>query len=225
LSCQYKSPNQHHLPVQVELSLAAAPSPVIRSSLLLSNTLSEVLRSRPTNTDSTLYLQILRIIQATGQFVDDISARYFHGIHAFIPVVSRRRIHNHLVDFGAPPPASFSILLLTMCLITYHPEFASTDTESLDQETLYLATKTLFAQVQASLPPSLDLIQAGIIISTYEYASGKTHDAFASIGFCARMGYTARLHLATPVQGMNAEVYRKAQEDANTWWGIVICER
>ncbi|OKL61552.1 hypothetical protein UA08_03458 [Talaromyces atroroseus] len=221
LNCQYKSPEQCHLSAQVELSLASTSSPVIRSSLLLSYSLSDVLRSRPTNSDSTLYLQILRMMQTTGQFVDDISARYFRGIHAFVPVVSHRRIHDQLVDFGTPPPAGFSILLLSMCLITYHPEFASPVPDPLDRETLYIATKTLFAQVQVSFPPSLDLIQAGIILATYEYANGKLHDAFSSIGLCARMGYTARLHLAKPVQDMNAEVYRKAQEDANTWWGII----
>lgn len=80
-------------------------------------------------------------------------------------------------------------------------------------ECLYSATKAFFAQAQASLPLSLSIIQAGVIISLFELASDRVYEAFASIGNCARLGYTARLHLA------------EAGEEANTWWGIIICER
>lgn len=135
-------------------------------------------------------------------------------------------MHDHLLNnFGAPPPADFSILLLSLFLVTHHPESVSSAPEPLDQETLYFATKALFAQVQASHPPSLNLIQAAITIATYEYANGRIHDAFTSIGTCARMGYAAGLHLAHPVQGMGAEAYQKAEEEANTWWGIITFER
>ncbi|KAJ5649994.1 uncharacterized protein N7484_003717 [Penicillium longicatenatum] len=160
-----------------------------------------------------------------GQFVDDITARYFRGIHSFIPIISRPRFHEQLVKCGAPPLAGFSILLLSMGLITYHPELVQQVSEPLDMTTLYVTTKTLFAQVQASSPPSLHLIQASTIIAAYEYAIGKFHDAFTTIGICARMGYTSRLHLANPNAGMDRNTYLQAEEESNTWWGIVACER
>jgi hypothetical protein len=140
-------------------------------------------------------------------------------------MLSRSRVNRYLVDHGAPPPAGFSILLLSMCLITYHPDLVTPSAHSLDQETLYVTTKTLFGLVQASFQPSLHLIQATMIMATYEYADGKIHDAFASIGLCARMGYAARIDSAHPVQEMGEEEYLEAEEKANTWWVILICER
>ncbi|KAF7585881.1 hypothetical protein BBP40_009941 [Aspergillus hancockii] len=200
-------------------------SPIIRSSLLLSNTLSDVLQSEPTNIDSTLYLQVFRIIRTAGLLVDDFSDRYFRGIHSFIPIISRIRFNDHLVRCGGSPSASFSVLLLSMCLITYHPELTTQALSPIDQATLYLTTKSLYTQVQSTFPASLHLIQAGVLISAYEYATRKPHDAFASISICARMGYAARLHLASPVEGLDPITHLQAEEETNTWWGIVICER
>ncbi|KAJ5524841.1 hypothetical protein N7494_011491 [Penicillium frequentans] len=111
-----------------------------------------------------------------------------------------------------------------MCLITYQPEPAQQTFEPLDTTTLYVTTKTLFAQVQASSSPSLHLIQASTIIAAYEYATGKFQDAFTTIGLCARMGYASRLHISSPDLGMDRSAHLKAEEEGNTWWGIVACE-
>lgn len=211
--------------MQPSIALNVATDPIIRSSLLLSNTLSEVLLSHPTNVESTLYLRVLSIIRTTGQRIDDIITSYFRGIHSFIPMMSRSRINRYLDDHGAPPPPGFSILLLSMCLMTYHPDLVPPSANSLDQETLYVTTKTLFGLVQASFPPSLHLIQATMIMATYEYANGKTNDAFASIGLCARMGYAAHIDNAHPSQKMEAEEYSENEAKANTWWNILMCER
>ncbi|GAM41448.1 hypothetical protein TCE0_042r14577 [Talaromyces pinophilus] len=140
-------------------------------------------------------------------------------------MMSRSRINRYLDDHGAPPPPGFSILLLSMCLMTYHPDLVPPSANSLDQETLYVTTKTLFGLVQASFPPSLHLIQATMIMATYEYANGKTNDAFASIGLCARMGYAAHIDNAHPSQKMEAEEYSENEAKANTWWNILMCER
>jgi hypothetical protein len=61
------------------------------------------------------------IIRATGQFVDDISARYFKGFHSHLPIISHSRFYNKLTTLGAAQASDFSVLLLTICLITYAP--------------------------------------------------------------------------------------------------------
>lgn len=192
--------------------LLVAPTPLLNSSLLLSTTLSEALLSQPTNMDSLVYLQVLRIIRSSGQEVDDLVFRYFRGVHTSIPIVSYYRFFNTLHECQ-PPSASFSVLLLSMCLATHHPMLIQNAT-MIKTESLYSATKAFYAQAQASLPLSLSIIQAGVIIALFEFSSDRVHEAFASIGNCARLGYTARLHLA-----------QAGEEEANTWWGIIICER
>lgn len=225
LNCQYLLPHTKHLTVQPSIDLNVAADPIIRSSLLLSNTLSEVLLSHPTNVESILYLRVLRIIRTTGQHIDDIFTRYFRGIHSSIPMLSRSHINRYLVNNSAPPPPGLSVLLLGMCLITYHPDFVPPSADLLDQETLYVATKTLFSLVQASFPPSLHLIQAAMIMATYEYANGKIHNAFASASLCARMGYAACIDSVHPLQEMREEDFLEAETKANTWWSILIWER
>ncbi|KAE8395117.1 hypothetical protein BDV23DRAFT_169123 [Aspergillus alliaceus] len=205
--------------------------PITRSSFLLMDSVSSERPSDvitlgplmdPTAIDTTLYLQARRIIQMTNQFVDDISVRYFQGIHRHLPVVSRKRFHDYLIYVGGPPPASFSALLLSICLVTYHPEILPRSLQHISRESLYLTIKLLFTQVQATFPPSVHLIQAGVLLALYEYARGKPDDAFLSITSCARMGYAAGLHHERPTV---FHTFKEDEEAANTWSYIIILER
>lgn len=72
------------------------------------------------------------------------------------------------------------------------------------------------------------MIQAGLLIATYEYAQGLVEAAYISIGTCARMGYAGGIHVGqvgrTPSGGQLAPTL-KDEEEHNLWWGIVVCER
>jgi hypothetical protein len=185
-----------------------------------------------------VYLEVHSIIRATRQFVDDISARYFHGFHSHLPVISRIRFYNNLITLGATPAADFSILLLTICLITHAPALGYQSghgaTRSVEQQSLYLTARSLFAQVQVYCSPSVPLVQASLLLAVYEYTHGRPDDAFVTIAGSARMAYAARIHARdrhqtqmTHTAGHNADtdLLLQAEEAANTWWGIVICER
>jgi hypothetical protein len=185
-----------------------------------------------------VYLEVHSIIRATRQFVDDISARYFQRFHRHLPVISRTRFYNNLTMIGAAPAADFSVLLLTICLITYAPALGYQSEHgairSVEQQSLYLTARSLFAQVQVSCSPSVPLIQAGLLLAVYEYTHGRPGDAFVTIAGSARMAYAARIHARDRRQaqmvhtaGHNADtdILLQAEEAANTWWGIVIFER
>jgi hypothetical protein len=185
-----------------------------------------------------VYLEIHSIIRGTRQFVDDISARYFHGFHPHLPIISRTRFYDNLIALGAAPAADFSILLLTTCLITYAPALGYRSERvadpSAEQRFLYLTARSLFTQVQVSSSPSVPLIQAGLLLAVYEYMHGRPDDAFVTIAVSTRMAYAARIHGLERQQahlthnsghiGENHFVLQ-AEEAANTWWGIVIYER
>lgn len=176
--------------------------------------------------------------------MDDVSSRYFHTLHLYIPIISRSRFHDNLVTLGATPSADFSVLLLSMHLVILVPpdhdqhdsfsnrylhggigDSVSTETNS---QSLYLTAKYLFAQVQCTLPPSVHLIQAGLLIAIYEYTRGQPDQALITISLCARLAYAARIHQSARVHANSLDVRRtrsEAREEANTWWGIVIYER
>ncbi|KAK8135357.1 hypothetical protein PG984_003297 [Apiospora sp. TS-2023a] len=70
---------------------------------------------------ANLYQQVYHLIRASGRFVDDVSACYFHGLHLYVPVISRARFHDGLVTLGATPTVDFSVLLLSLHLVTLAP--------------------------------------------------------------------------------------------------------
>ncbi|XXH00062.1 hypothetical protein Hte_006404 [Hypoxylon texense] len=177
--------------------------------------------------DTNLYLHVNRIIRSTGQFVDDVTARHFQGVHHFVPVISCTCFHQHLIALGAVPAANFSVLLLAVCLITYDPILDRTSGAvrggATDRHTIFVPARSLFAELKAVSLPSVHLIQAGLLLALYEYANGQPERAFASIASRARMAYSAGIHRCRQQCVDDSAV--GAAEAANTWWGIVICER
>ncbi|EXJ77053.1 hypothetical protein A1O3_10211 [Capronia epimyces CBS 606.96] len=160
------------------------------------------------------------------------------------------------------PRAEFALLLLTMALLLVgdesvdHPAAKLADhhlwrrrrrrplPQQIDRTKLYLAIKSLLAQAQAlhafgsSTPSTTHLIQAGVLLAVYEYASGRPEQAFVSIGNYARMAHLAQLQYPSgssssslsssssrPHRFSSSKDEEQEQEEINIWWGILICER
>lgn len=192
---------------------------------------SQSIPSEPAVADASLYRQVLQLIHQMGQLVDDLSARYFQGPHRYLPVCSRPYFYSNLITLGAIPSAEFSILLLTICL--------TVSAAHADQQSLRRTTNRLIALVRESYPTSIPLIQSRLLLAIYDYTHGRPEDAFQAISGCARMAYATRIHLHflpacrkdTITSSANIKARSEldgplqATEAANTWWGIIICER
>jgi hypothetical protein len=192
--------------------------------------------TEPSAAAASLYLEANRLIRATGRFLDEICTRYRLGIHHYLPIICLETFDNALFTLATAPAPDFSVLLVSICLITYLPErtpqpAGAPTRATLERTTLHLAARSLFAQVRALSPPSVHLIQAGVLLAVYEYAQGQPDAAFASLAECARMAYAAHIWRRKPrlphedsPRG-SASSYLLAEEAANTWWGLIICER
>ncbi|KAL3468088.1 hypothetical protein BJX64DRAFT_84604 [Aspergillus heterothallicus] len=203
-------------------------APFVRSSLLLMDTVSSATPSQlvlgsgmtlqtASSVDVSIYLQVQRIIDATGQSVSLVVQRYLEGLHSFAPILSWGCLQTSFLTSHATPTPDLSILLLVLSLVTFHPDLASHGPDQgpdIEPETLYLTTVSLFAQVQATSRPSLRNIQASLFLAIYEYACGKLEQAAISIGNCAR---TAQLAIIL--------TEKSTAEELRTWWCIAICER
>ncbi|KAF2878214.1 hypothetical protein BDV95DRAFT_15516 [Massariosphaeria phaeospora] len=165
--------------------------------------------------NATLPLEVIRVIQLSRQSIDEIDTRYFNGLHLWVPFLCPRRFRRDLTNFQSIPTAEFSLIIFCMSLITYDPR--QYNPPPIGHDTLYFHAKTLFTQLQVSRRPSIQLIQAGILIAIYEYAHGRPDSALASIDICARMAYKAGIHQKPENPGWN--------EAWNTWWAIRIFER
>ncbi|KAL4905959.1 hypothetical protein BDW74DRAFT_177652 [Aspergillus multicolor] len=193
--------------------------------------------------NEAVHSEAYRLIRETGRFFDDVTVAYFASVHVFVPLISREQFHRHLFSFGASPVpdvGDFSLLLLVVGLITYHPARAQAQAAAgnIDLPTLYLTAKSLFAQAQVLLTstPSLYLIQAGLLLAVFEYAHGNPDLALVTITGVARLALVAGLDAglspdvalsASASDNGNANLDQDLElaEKINTWWGIVICER
>ncbi len=194
------------------------------SDVFPANSLDTKTAQKFSTTDSVMSSQVSQIIRIEGRYLEDILLSYFESIHLWLPIISRKRFNDRYSHFQNAPTADFSILLLTMRLMTQHP---STDPElDQDREVLYLATKTLAAQAQAFIPFSMYLVQAGVILSHYELAHGMIEAAYVTVGTTARMAFALGLHnkpCSVELQGSDA--WLEDEEALNTWWGLLICDR
>lgn len=219
------------------LSAGNSPSPIPshRAAPLGDDTLSastpQTISSEPLATDAAVYRRVLNLIRETGRFVDDVTSCYFQRMHRYLPVVSRTNFHKSLITLGAIPSSGLSALLLSICLVTLPEAEDPSSVESRSSsEHFYLAAESVLAEIQTLYPPSLQLIQARLILAVHRYAQGRPTDAFEKIASCARMGYAAHIHFrghlspSTIVPAGSNSLFDR-QEAANTWWGMVICER
>lgn len=200
---------------------------------MLASSLSDILPSNVTDsklsqtfpsTDSVVHLQVMHVIGVGGKKPEEVIVRYFRGVHTWLPIMSRRRFRERYMHFQAAPAADFSVLLLAMRLLIQPPSPDSAAEQ--DREFLYLATKSFLAQVQAFIPSSLFLVQAGVILGHYERAHGLTEAAYVTVGICARMAYAMNMHnkqCSGELPGSDAWV--EDEEVLCTWWGLVILDR
>jgi transcription factor-like protein/Zn(2)-Cys(6) binuclear cluster domain-containing protein len=177
---------------------------------------------------STLSLRVFGILQSSGLSLPELSRRFFQSFHTWLPIISPRLFHETAVTTNHDTlPTEFSILVLSMYLIIQRPHTAVAK-DTIRHEDIYITVKVLFAQLQAVLCHSITLVQASILITAYEYASGRPDAAYISIGTCIRMAQTMDLASVDTAQGYshqdNCSIFR-ALEKRNLWWAIVILER
>lgn len=178
--------------------------------------------------DLRLDLQVQSAIQATNLSLTEILHRFFSGFHRWLPVVCPELFHEILrKPDDSLLPADYSVLLLSMCLVTLTPP-PDTLSLSLNPKGLHLMVKTMLAHVQSVICTSPSLIQASLLLAAYEYACGRPEMALISVGTCSRMAQSIGIDKRSSVRNerqCHSDLNRRALEERNIWWGIVILER
>lgn len=124
--------------------------------------------------------------------------------------------------------AQDSILLLAMCLVVLRPSLDSPVKSPDSLKTLYLTVKSCFAKTQAIIAATVPLVQAGVLIAAYEYATRRAETAYISIEACATMANVlglGRNQLQGDEDRPDNESLMKTLEERNVWWSIIVMER
>lgn len=176
-----------------------------------------------------LKVQILRAIGITGRSALQIRDDYFQGIHRWLPIVAPWRMSAAKLNLERKVLDIDSlILLLAMSVYTQPPPSDKRLRRNLWGSSEYLTTKLFFAQAQGMLTASLPLIQAGILIATYELGARQPQIAFMTIrtctGMCDLLG-VGRQCVEDASRPSGADVALRAVESCNVARGLAIMDR
>lgn len=131
------------------------------------------------------------ILYAVNLTPEGVGQRYFQAFDHSLPIISPELFHQVALKFGdtfTPPPAGYSILLISMLLIIGLPD-QKTGLQSyhLSRESIYMTVKALVSQAQAIICTSLQLVQAAFLVAACEHISGRPEVAYISVVSCIGM--------------------------------------
>ncbi|KAH8807428.1 hypothetical protein F5884DRAFT_789231 [Xylogone sp. PMI_703] len=171
--------------------------------------------------------QVRHIFQLVQLTPCEAGRRFVKNFQNWLPIVAPEQLKEtiHLAE-REMPAADVSVLLLSICLVTMHPHIELLG-GIMRPTALYMVVRMFYTQVQTVFQASAALVQAGLIISAYEYASGRLDSAHISIGACARMAQIVGIY--EPVTNKDLLVgtapWSKEIGRRNLWWAIIILER
>lgn len=141
-----------------------------------------------------------------------VAERYFSSIHLWFPILSELSFDERLSRAFSGPCAEFSLLSLSLALITtIPPEDEARDSFS----SLYMLVKSSIAVVEAANIHTLKVVQARLLVSLFEAGHDIEPAAYISIAATAR---------AAAAIGLN-KGNEMSEEGSRVWWGIVMLDR
>lgn len=150
-----------------------------------------------------------------------IRDQYFNTIHKWFPMISGKRLAQHVLDLYQKPDIILALLLSCMKLVCYPLVY------DLRHPPLYYTVKQFLHVVQDSGLMSIHLLQAAILIALYEVGHGAYPVAYLSVCHAVRLGMMMGLHdrkYATQLYGPS-DTWTLREEERRTWWAVVVLDR
>ena len=158
------------------------------------------------------------IAASDGESIPKIATYYFNSVGPWLHVISRKKLYQDLTIISSVPRADIALLILSMHLVCKEP---FCEKESMEiRSAIYFKTKELFWLLQSADILTKELIQAGLLITVYEYGHGICHQAFLTVGACMR--------LALELSWLDMEellMPLALEEERRTLWAIYLFDR
>jgi hypothetical protein len=166
--------------------------------------------------EANLPTQVLSILIANGESVQSVTALYFRTIDVWLPILSPKKCIDKLENITSENNPELSNLLLCMYLATRQPGNPSGIKEM--QTEVYFEAKTLLTTLTSSGSITIEVIQAGLLLSLYEQGHGMIDVAQLTMSVCTRMAMKMKVALRAAPELQNTDFGR-------LWWGLVILDR
>jgi hypothetical protein len=172
--------------------------------------------------DTAITAQLISMLGDSGDLkkLRGIAAKYFRTIHLWYPIVSEDSFYNQLPKTFVSLRADFSLLILSLALITSIPS----DYRTLPP--LYTIVKSLIAITEAANIHTLEVVQARLLVSLFEVGHGLDTAAYISLGATVRAAVCLGLNETV----LNEEepptsILSSSEQGARVWWAIVMLDR
>lgn len=165
---------------------------------------------RPSYLRFSTIMNVVQVFVDEGTSVADVARKYMLTTRTWLPLLSQERLETEVQRFKmleASP--GMAVLFLSMYLLNNR---GSVHGDSLLESPLYLTCKQLFSLSHSLDEASVELVQAGVLISVFEYMQCIADRAILTLGICAAI--LSSLEGKT-LSSLEDEVIR-------TWWAVVI---
>ncbi|KAI1137313.1 hypothetical protein F5Y05DRAFT_85648 [Hypoxylon sp. FL0543] len=145
--------------------------------------------------------------------------KYFSTIHQWLPILSKKRVRQHMVEIGtAAPDSPLNLLYLCMKLVS----------EPLPREVSaraykpYMRVLETLLKVENSRLPCLQLLQSVILISVFEISHAIYPAAYLRAGhasrLCIMMGFHDRKYATQLFK--DPITWTAREEERRAWWAV-----
>ncbi|KAJ3455813.1 hypothetical protein MRS44_017295 [Fusarium solani] len=166
----------------------------------------------------TRHQDVLGILTQENNVVE-IASMYFKTVHAWMPIVSKKRIELGIPLRNSGP--DLAMLFLAMRLVTSPPG------DCPSAMPLYSLSQKFLALFESSGGVSIFCLQAMILVALYEYSQAIYPAAWMTVGACAR--YADLLGITSDREDWDlmdkCTTWTEAEERRRVWWGIYTLDR
>ncbi|KAL7915278.1 hypothetical protein GGI35DRAFT_488994 [Trichoderma velutinum] len=153
-----------------------------------------------------------------------IGAKFFQATSLWMPIVCRKRFYADALNPISPYRRGLILLALTMKL--YCAPASENDND--EQWPLYQLVKAFYADVEATGPMSVHVLQAAVFIAIYEIDQAIYPSAYMSVGTCARYGTALGLNNLMTRRfgdGKPGLSWTEIEEHRRVWWAVLMLDR
>ncbi|KAH8901211.1 hypothetical protein GQ53DRAFT_4360 [Thozetella sp. PMI_491] len=154
-----------------------------------------------------------------GTAAQQIARRYHELVHPWIPIVSKRKVYNHLLNPLLPPRVDAVFLLLCMKTLAFPGDGNPFTPE-------YRAAVRLFSEIQQAGILSGEALQGCILLGAYEHGHSMYPSAHVTVGTCIKLATALGMNWRTFASGQLENcIWIDKEEGTRTWWSIYLLEQ
>jgi hypothetical protein len=150
-----------------------------------------------------------------------VASRFFDTVHSYMPIISKKLFFDRLLNPLGVPRADVALLRLCMKLMTWFPS----DSESSPYTEAYIGAKQYFVELEVAGVFTLQMLQAGLLVSLYELGHGIYPSAYLTISTCVAFAFAMDLQPGATSDITSQLTWVEQEERRRVWWATVILER